>query len=69
MKILSAILWSMFYVPIGILILKLTGILNITWFLTLFLAIGYVIFIVFSLLILAIWIIKQIPKGDWMDSK
>lgn len=69
MKILSAILWSMFYVPIGILILKLTGILNITWFLTLFLAIGYVIFIVFSLLILAIWIIKQIPKGDWMESK
>lgn len=69
MKILSAILWSMFYVPIGILILKLTGILKITWFLTLFLAIGYVIFIVFSLLILAIWIIKQIPKGDWMDSK
>lgn len=69
MKILSAILWSMFYVPIGILILKLTGILNITWFLTLFLAIGYVIFIVFSLLILAIWIIKHIPKGDWMDSK
>lgn len=67
MKILKTLLWSILILPILIIIAKLLGLIALRWIIVLMLSTGYPLLIVFGLMILSIWIIKNIPPQEWNE--
>jgi len=65
MKLLAFIGWAAALIPIVIILAKLIGWLSWTWLTTIFLAVSIPLAVIFSLLALAVFIIKTVFADEW----